>query len=122
MASSTSFSLPVEILNHIFSYCQGRTNKIMKDHIECLDQVYQDELYVYEYQKHLYDVVLDCKASHLRYILHLMGFYGQIYFNKELFYSRYYSCVNCRRVGYALPYVEFGEKFCSSQCADMFDY
>ena len=108
-------SLPDEIVNHIFSYCEGRTNKIMKDHILCLDQVYQDVTYVYgtEY---------DCKTTHLQYILHLMGFYGQIIFHKDLFYSRYYSCVNCRRVGYAPPYIEFGEKFCNSYCADMFDY
>jgi len=115
-------SLPDEIVNHIFSYCQGRTNKIMKDHIQSLDQVYNDQRYVYECQKHLYDVSIDCRSSHLSYILHLMGFYGQIYFDKELFYSRYYSCLNCRRVGYAPPYIEFGEKFCSSCCADMFDY
>ncbi len=115
-------SLPNEIVNHIFSYCQGRTNKIMKDHIQCLDQVYQDKMYVYEYQNHLYHVSIDCRASHLPYILHLMGFYGQTHFNKDKFYSRYYSCVNCRRVGYAPPYIEFGEKFCNSYCADMFDY
>ena len=26
-------SLPQEIINHIFSYCQGSTNKMMKKHI-----------------------------------------------------------------------------------------
>jgi hypothetical protein len=26
-------NLPDEIINHIFSYCQGRTNKIMKQYI-----------------------------------------------------------------------------------------
>jgi hypothetical protein len=111
-------TLPNEIINHIFSYCEGRTNKIMKEHIYDLDQLYQDQIYVYKNQ--LYDY--DCKAGHLPYTLHLMGFYGQIYFNKEKFYSRYYSCVNCRRVGYQPPYIEFGEKFCNSYCAEMFDY
>lgn len=108
-------SLPNEIINHIFSYCQGRTNQIMKQHIRCLDQVYQDVIYVY-------GLDFDCKASHLPYILHLMGFYGQIIFDKDIFYSRYYSCVNCRRVGYKPPYIDFGEKFCNSYCAEMFDY
>lgn len=27
---------PNEIINHIFSYCQSRTNKIMKRHIKCV--------------------------------------------------------------------------------------
>jgi hypothetical protein len=118
--TTPNISLPVEIVNHIFSYCQSITNKIMKDHIDCLDQVYQDEKYLYEVS---YDgLMYDCKANHLRYVLHLMGFYGHIHFDKDKFYSRYYSCVNCRRVGYSPPYIEFGEKFCNSYCADMFDY
>jgi len=121
MTNIISTSLPDEIMNHIFSYCQSRTNQIMKDHIDCLDQVYQDEKYLYEVLS--YDgLMYDCKANHLRYVLHLMGFYGHIHFDKNQFYSRYYSCVNCRRVGYAPPYIEFGEKFCNSWCADMFDY
>jgi hypothetical protein len=121
MINTFSMSLPIEIVNHIFSYCQSTTNQIMKDHIDCLDQVYQDEKYLYEVLS--YDgLMYDCKANHLRYVLHLMGFYGQIHFDKEQFYSRYYSCANCRRVGYAPPYIEFGEKFCNSYCADMFDY
>jgi len=121
MSTSKSISFPVEILNHIFSYCQSSTNQIMKNHIDCLYQVYEDEKYLYEVLS--YDgLIYDCKANHLRYVLHLMGFYGQIYFDKEKFYSRYYSCANCRRVGYALPHIEFGEKFCNSWCADMFDY
>ena len=111
-------NLPQEIMNHIFSYCQGTTNKIMKEHLKCLDQVFQDEIYY----NNILDIKIDCQASHLPYVLHLMGFYGQIYFNKELFYSRYYCCTNCRRVGYAPPFIEFGEKFCNSYCADTFDY
>lgn len=111
-------NLPEEIVNHIFSYCESSTNQIMKEHIKCLDQVFQDEIYY----NNIINTKIDCQSSHLPYVLHLMGFYGQIYFSKELFYSRYYSCANCRRVGYAPPYVEFGEKFCNSYCADMFDY
>lgn len=106
---------PPEIINHIFSYCQGTTNVIMKEHIKCLDQVYQDVT-------HVYGVEFDGKSRHLPYILNLMGFYGQLIFHKDIFYSRYYSCVNCRRVGYAPPYIEFGEKFCNSYCAELFDY
>lgn len=111
-------NLPQEIVNHIFSYCQGKTNQIMKDHLKCLDKVYYDELY----NNNILNLNIDCQSSHLPYILHLMGFYGQLHFNKDLFYSRYYCCTNCRRVGYAPPYIEFGEKFCNSYCADMFDY
>ena len=114
-------SLPDEIVNHIFSYCQSSTNQIMKDHIHCLDQVYQDQKYLYEVL--CYDgLEYDCKSNYLQNVLRLMAFYGHIHFNKVQFYSRYYSCINCRRVGYAPPYIEFGEKFCNSYCADMFDY
>lgn len=111
-------NLPEEIVNHIFSYCQSRTNVIMKEHLKCLDQVFQDEIY----HSTILDIKIDCQSSHLPYVLHLMGFYGQIHFNKDLFYSRYYCCANCRRVGYAPPVIEFGEKFCNSYCVDMFDY
>ena len=112
-------NLPQEIMNHIFSYCQSRTNQIMKEHLKCLDKVLQDENYYYN---NIVNLNIDCQSSHLTYILHLMVFYGQIIFDKDIFYSRYYSCVNCRRVGYAPPYIEFGEKFCNSYCADQFDY
>ena len=114
--------LPDDIINHIFSYCQGNTNKIMKDHIKCLEQVYYDELYMYHIKKHLYDDTYDLKSEQLTYVLHLMSFYGQTHFNKDEFYARYYSCANCRRVGYSPPFIEFGERFCNSYCADMFDY
>jgi len=100
-------TLPNEIVNHIFSYCQGRTNKIMKDHFVSIENVYYNEYIV---------------SSRLKYILQIMELYGHKHFNKERFYSRYYSCVNCRRIGISQPYIEFGEKFCSSYCADMFDY
>ena len=112
--------LPDEIMNHIFSYCQSSTNQIMKNHIDCLNEVYRDELYLYEIL--CYELDYDCKSNYLRNVLRLMAFYGHIHFDKIQFYSRYYSCVNCRRVGYAPPHIEFGEKFCNSYCADMFDY
>ena len=51
------FSLPNEIINHIFSYCQGKTNQIMKQHIKSLDQVYQNVI-------HVYGLDFDCKSSH----------------------------------------------------------
>jgi hypothetical protein len=100
-------NLPYEVMNHIFSYCQGRTNQIMKDHIYSVDR-YKDPYYSNE--------------NHLINILRLMEYYGHIYFNKEKFDSRFYRCLNCNRVGYSLPQIEFGEKFCNSYCADMFDY
>lgn len=98
-------NLPNELVNHIFTYCQSRTNEIMKNHIKCVN----------EYKEPYQD--LD-----LIYILHLMNFYGHIYFDKIKFHSRFYRCMNCSRVGFAQPRIEFGEKFCSYTCADQFDY
>ena len=100
--------LPNEIINHIFMYCQGSTNKIMKEHIDSVDE-YKDRYYHNE-------------ESYLKYILDLMALYGQIYFDKQKFNSRFYRCLNCNRVGYYPPRIEFGEKFCSYTCADQFDY
>lgn len=100
--------LPNEIVNHIFLYCQGSTNIIMKQHIHSLDK-YKDKYYHRE-------------ESYLKYILQLMAVYGQLHFDKEKFNSRFYHCINCNRVGYYPPCIEFGEKFCSNACADQFDY
>jgi hypothetical protein len=97
-----------ELVNHIFIYCQGNTNKIMKEHINSLDE-YKDRYYHDE-------------ESYLKYILHLMAVYGQIHFDKQKFNLRFYRCTNCNRVGYYQPHIEFGEKFCSYICADLFDY
>ena len=36
-------SLPEEIINHILRYCQGSTNKIMKEHIENIDTLNKNE-------------------------------------------------------------------------------
>ena len=98
-------TFPHELINHIFIYCQGSTNKIMKDHIDSVKE------YKYYHEE-----------TNLPYILYLMNIYNQIYFNKEKFHSRFYRCVNCSRVGYFPPRIEFGEKFCSYTCADQFDY
>jgi hypothetical protein len=35
--------LPNEIINHIFCYCQGSTNQIMKEHINNINQLNQNE-------------------------------------------------------------------------------
>ena len=100
-------SIPDEVVNHIFRYCQGSTNQIMKQHIYLVDR-YKDPYYPDE--------------THLINILRLMEYYGHVYFKKEKFHSRFYRCINCNRVGYAEPYIEFGETFCSYTCADQFDY
>ena len=100
--------LPNEIVNHIFIYCQGSTNKIMKDHINSVEE-YKDKYY-------------NCKEYHLIHILDLMAFYGHTYFDKKKFHSIFYRCTNCNRIGYTPPHIEFGEKFCSLTCADQFDY
>ena len=98
--------LPIEILNHIFKYCQGRTNKIMKEHINTV-KVYKEPY---------------CDETNLIHILHLMENYGHTYFEKNKFHSRFYRCINCNRIGSRDPYIVFGELFCSEVCADMFDY
>lgn len=108
MNEMNQIAFPPEIVNHIFSYCESRTNQIMKEHIETVDE-YKDR---YSY----------CKELHLIHILDLMAFYGHIYFDKKKFHSRFYRCMNCSRIGYAEPLIEFGEKFCSFACADQFDY
>jgi hypothetical protein len=100
-------TIPNELINHIFSYCQGSANKIMKDHINSIDR-YKDPYYHHE--------------THLINILRLMEYYGHTYFEKEKFHSRFYRCINCGRIGLMSPCIEFGEKFCSHTCADMFDY
>jgi hypothetical protein len=100
-----SLYLPNELVNHIFSYCQSRTNKIMKNHIKDVNEY--KEQYV---------------ENNLINILHLMEFYSHIHFDKIKFHSRFYRCMNCSRVGFAQPRIEFGEKFCSYTCADQFDY
>lgn len=107
MATLSKTTLPDEVINHIFIYCQGRTNQIMKQHIYLVDQ-YKDPYY--------------CDETHLINILRLMEYYGHIYFNNEKFHSRFYRCLNCNRIGYIEPQIEFGEKFCSNICADQFDY
>lgn len=99
--------LPNEVMNHIFIYCQGSTNQIMKHHI---------------YSVHRYKDPYYCDETHLINILRLMKYYGHTYFDKENFHSRFYHCINCNRVGYYPPCIEFGEKFCSNACADQFDY
>jgi hypothetical protein len=104
---STFQNIPDEVVNHIFKFCQGRTNQIMKEHIYSIDR-YKDPYYPDE--------------THLINILRLMEYYGHIYFEKERFHSRFYRCLNCNRVGYAPPYIEYGETFCSYVCSDMFDY
>lgn len=35
--------LPDEIINHIFRYCQGSTNQIMKEHIENINILNKNE-------------------------------------------------------------------------------
>jgi hypothetical protein len=35
--------LPNEIINYIFGYCQGSTNKIMKQHIQNINQLNKNE-------------------------------------------------------------------------------
>ena len=35
--------LPDEIVNYIFRYCQGSTNQIMKEHINNINQLNQNE-------------------------------------------------------------------------------
>ena len=36
-------SFPEEIVNHIFRYCQGATNKIMKEHIQNINSLNKNE-------------------------------------------------------------------------------
>lgn len=112
-------NLPNELVNHIYIYCQGRTNQIMKQHIHLVDR-YKDpyeELYSQaQSQSHYHS------HSHLINVLRLMEYYGHTYFEKNKFHSRFYRCTNCNRIGSSEPYMAFDEKFCCYTCADVFDY
>lgn len=35
--------LPIELVNYIFQYCQGSTNKIMKEHIHNIEELNKNE-------------------------------------------------------------------------------
>ena len=83
-------TIPNELMNHIFSYCEGSANKIMKEHINLID-IYKDPYYHDE--------------THLINILRLMEYYGHTYFEKEKFHSRFYRCINCSRIGLMTPYI-----------------
>jgi len=39
----SSINIPNEIINHIFSYFEGSTNKIMKEHIQNICQLNKNE-------------------------------------------------------------------------------
>ena len=115
-------AFPPEILNHIFSYCQGRTNKIMKDHIKQAFSIYTNEIKL---------VVLvnedDIKIRSLIYIFAKMHIFRQTHFNGEKYCSFAYGrCAYCRKIitnpyNYHL-YDGSRDLFCSEWCGELFDY
>ena len=92
-------TLPDEIINHIFSYCQGRTNKIMKRHIH--------------YSKEMETGVIGLKR--------LNNDYGFKIFDKDkLNKALWYCCPVCKINLWPIEYkrnINYeGDRMCSRQC------
>ena len=102
-------SLPIEIINYIFTFSQGSTNKIMKTHFKDIEP-YND------------GISLD---QHLIYILITTQTLGFKLFNKKTFKNAYYYVCD-----YCKSYISFDNynsyyfehlRFCSENCEYIFD-
>jgi hypothetical protein len=100
--------LPNEMVNTIFSYCQGATNTIMKQHIKDLLSI--------RMKQELEEMML-C-------ILKLNKDYHFIHYNHDRFIS-YHYCTNCNEfltVKERLrPVIVYGNIICY-ECIDMYPY
>jgi hypothetical protein len=78
--------LPPEMINYIFTYCQGPTNQIMKEFIRNV--------------KSYGDIPT---TENMLYILEMNKEYGFIQYNNIRFeFAYYYKCLHCK--GYLTPH------------------
>jgi len=105
----TNINIPNEIINFIFSFCQGSTNEIMKNHFK-------------EIEKYNNGSSLD---DHLIYILFTNQELGFIHFNEYKYNRAYY-----KKCDYCNCYVAFDTEltyqfenlqFCNEWCEYRFD-
>ena len=92
-------NLPEEIINHIFSYCQGSTNQLMKHHIQ----------YTYEFETGILG------------LFRLNRDYGFTHFNKkQLMQAIEYCCPVCKVNLWSIEYkrniIYEGQRMCSRSC------
>jgi hypothetical protein len=102
--------LPLEIINHIFSYCEGSCNQIMKKHCSLVE--YYDSSYIY-------------KQDHLLFILKANRRLGFKHFNEKRYRNAYYyTCDYCNcyltTENYTKYYFE-NLRFCSDNCEYLYD-
>jgi hypothetical protein len=92
-------NLPNEIINHIFSYCQGRTNKIMKQYIR-------------------YSREMDTGVIGLNRLNKDYGF--KIFDKKKLNQAIWYCCPVCKITLWPSEYKKNityeGQRMCSRHC------
>ena len=106
-------SLPEEIINIIFSYMQGSSNKIMKKHISDVEPYYKENCRLSLYPH--------SKERHLRIMMQISNAYGFKQFNSRKFKRAYYRCDGCFEVLSKDIIEDRGHKFCSEFCMIIFD-
>ena len=101
-------SLPLELINYIFTYCQGNTNQIMKQHYKLIEE------YVSSYDGH----------NHLLFILITNKRLGFKHFNARRYRNAYYyTCdyCNCYLTDNYTKYYFENLRFCSDRCEYLYD-
>ena len=106
MTLSLTLSLPIEMINYIFSFCQGSTNQIMKQHYKIIEE-YNDS------------------SDNLLFILITNKRLGYKYFNARRYRNAYYyTCDYCNCYltmdNYTKYYFE-NLRFCSDRCEYLYD-